>query len=63
MSELIAEGVANGAYRRVDPAFAADMIAAAMARIGRGEVARATGLDDGVAFLTLYDLVLHGLRS
>lgn len=63
VNQLIAEGVANGAYRSVHTTFAADLIAGAMTRIGRGDVARATGLDDAAAFLQLSDLMLRGLRA
>ena len=63
VGELIDEGISAGAYRRVDPVVAADLISAAMTRIADGAVGRATGRDDGAAFRALADLVLEGLRA
>ena len=63
VGELIDEGIAAGAYRKVDPVLAADLISAAMTRIADGAVGRATGRDDAAAFRTLADLILGGLRA
>lgn len=63
VQQLIARGVAAGVYRPVDAEFVADLIANALARIGRGEVARATGIDDSRAFQLLSDTVMGGLRA
>jgi AcrR family transcriptional regulator len=59
--ELIAEGVAQGRFREVHPALIADTVTTLMLRIGRGETARATGLDDAAAYRELAALLLHGI--
>ena len=59
--ELIAEGVAQGRFREVHPALVADTVTTLMFRIGRGETARATGLDDATAYRELAALLLHGI--
>lgn len=59
--ELIAEGVAQGRFRDVHPALVADTVTTQMFRIGRGETARATGLDDAAAYRELAALLLHGI--
>jgi AcrR family transcriptional regulator len=59
--ELIAEGVAQGRFREVHPALVADTVTTLMFRIGRGETARATGLDDAAAYRELAALLLHGI--
>jgi AcrR family transcriptional regulator len=59
--ELIAEGVAQGRFRDVHPALIADTITTLMFRIGRGDTARATGLDDAAAYRELAALLLHGI--
>ena len=63
VQELIAKGVAAGVYRPVNSEFVADLVANALARIGRGDVARATGIDDSQAFALLSDIVMGGLRT
>lgn len=63
VGELIDEGISAGAYRRVDPVLAADLISAAMTRIADGGVGRATGRDDAAAFRALADLIMDGLRA
>jgi AcrR family transcriptional regulator len=63
LGELIAEGAAQGDFRAVHGAFVADTVAATMARIQSGEVARATGLRDADAYEELAALVLNGIRS
>jgi AcrR family transcriptional regulator len=59
--ELIAEGVAQGRFREVHPALVADTVTTLMFRIGRGDTARATGLDDAAAYRELAALLLHGI--
>jgi AcrR family transcriptional regulator len=59
--ELIAEGVVQGRFREVHPALVADTVTTLMFRIGRGETARATGLDDAAAYRELAALLLHGI--
>jgi AcrR family transcriptional regulator len=59
--ELIAEGVARGRFRDVHPALIADTVTTLMLRIGRGDTARATGLDDAAAYRELAALLLHGI--
>ena len=59
--ELIADGVAQGRFREVHPALVADTVTTLMVRIGRGETARATGLDDAAAYRELAALLLHGI--
>jgi len=58
---LIADGVAQGRFREVHPALVADTVTTLMFRIGRGETARATGLDDATAYRELAALLLHGI--
>ena len=43
------------------PALSADAVTTLMFRIGRGETARATGLDDAAAYRELAALLLHGI--
>jgi AcrR family transcriptional regulator len=59
--ELIDRGVAEGRFRAVHPALVADTVTTLMLRIGRGEVAQATGLDDATAYRELAALLLHGI--
>ena len=59
--QLIADGVAQGRFREVHPALVADTVTTLMLRIGRGETARATGLDDATAYRELAALLLHGI--
>ena len=59
--ELIGEGVSSGRFREVHPALIADTVTTLMFRIGRGDTARATGLDDATAYRELAALLLHGL--
>jgi AcrR family transcriptional regulator len=58
---LIADGVDQGRFREVHPALIADTVTTLMLRIGRGETARATGLDDAAAYRELAALLLHGI--
>ena len=59
--ELIADGVAQGRFREVHPRLVADTVTTLMFRIGRGDTARATGLDDAAAYRELAALLLHGI--
>jgi AcrR family transcriptional regulator len=59
--ELITDGVAEGRFRDVHPALVADTVTTLMFRIGRGDTARATGLDDAAAYRELAALLLHGV--
>jgi len=59
--QLIDEGVAAGHFRQVHPALIADTVTTLMFRIGRGDTARATGLDDAAAYRELAELLLHGI--
>ena len=59
--QLIDEGVSAGHFRAVHPALIADTVTTLMFRIGRGETARATGLDDAAAYRELAALLLHGI--
>jgi AcrR family transcriptional regulator len=59
--ELISDGVAQGRFREVQPALVADTVTTLMFRIGRGDTARATGLDDAAAYRELAALLLHGI--
>jgi AcrR family transcriptional regulator len=63
VAAMIGEGVAAGRFRAIEPAFAADLIAATMVRIQSGDVRRGTGLDDAAAYDELADLVLNGILS
>jgi AcrR family transcriptional regulator len=58
---LLGEGVAQGRFRDVHPALVADTVTTLMVRIGRGDTARATGLDDATAYRELAALLLHGI--
>lgn len=58
---LIGDGVAQGRFRDVHPALVADTVTTLMFRIGRGDTARATGLDDAAAYRELAALLLHGI--
>lgn len=59
--QLLTDGVAQGRFREVHPALVADTVTTLMLRIGRGETARATGLDDATAYRELAALLLHGI--
>ena len=50
-----------GRFREVHPGLIADTVTTLMFRIGRGETARATGLDDAAAYRELAALLLHGI--
>jgi AcrR family transcriptional regulator len=63
VQQLIREGVAVGAFREVDAAFAADVITSVMVRIQQRQVAASTGLDDAAAYEQLSGLLLRGLSK
>jgi AcrR family transcriptional regulator len=63
VQELVAAGVAAGAFRNVHPEFVADVVTAVMVRIQQRQVATATGLDDAAAYGYLAELLLHGLTE
>jgi hypothetical protein len=61
VTTLISDGVAAGVFRAVHPALVADTVTTLVLRIGRGDTARATGLDDAAAYRELAALLLHGI--
>jgi AcrR family transcriptional regulator len=63
VQEMVAAGVAVGAFRNVPPEFVADVVTAAMVRIQQRQVATATGLDDASAYNHLAELLLNGLTE
>jgi AcrR family transcriptional regulator len=63
ISQMIAAGVKDGAFRTVDAAFVADLVASETTRIQTGAVRAATGLGDADAYDALAELVLRGIAS
>lgn len=61
--ELIAEGVATGAFRSVHAAFVGEIVAAAMFEIQRGEMFARLEMTDAEAYAELSSLVVHALRE
>ncbi|MEV0946485.1 TetR/AcrR family transcriptional regulator [Rhodococcus sp. NPDC049939] len=61
--KLIDDGVADGDFRRVHAAFAADLVATMMARIQRRGVREATGLDAAAAYRELATILTAGIRA
>ncbi len=61
--DLIADGISEGAFRAVHPQFVAEMIAATMFEIQRGEISRRTGMADSDAYRELASLVLFALQA
>lgn len=59
--ELIAEGVASGEFRPVHAAFTAEMVAATMFEIQRGELFARLEMTDSEAYAELAGLVLRAL--
>lgn len=59
--DLVAEGVAAGAFRDVHAAFVADVVTQVMVGIQQRRVERTTGLSDAPAYANLAELLLHGL--
>jgi AcrR family transcriptional regulator len=63
VQQLVADGVAAGAFRDVHTGFVADVVTATMVRIQQRQVAASTGLDDAEAYARLAELLLHGLAA
>ena len=63
VQDLVAAGVAGGAWRAVDAAFVGAAVAQVMSAIQDGAIGDASGLDDAAAYRALADLVLHGLGT
>jgi AcrR family transcriptional regulator len=63
VQQLVADGVAAGAFRDVHTGFVADVVTAVMVRIQQRQVAASTGLDDAEAYSRLAELLLHGLAT
>ncbi|WP_240311815.1 TetR/AcrR family transcriptional regulator [Nocardioides houyundeii] len=61
--ELVAEGIEAGAFRSVNAAFVAEMVAATMAAIQGGEMSARAGLTDAEAYAELASLVVHALAA
>ena len=61
--QLVAEGVAEGAFRDVHAAFVGEVAAATMQEIQRGEVTARTGLSDADAYAELASLIVHAVSS
>ncbi|MGW1501867.1 TetR/AcrR family transcriptional regulator [Streptomyces mirabilis] len=59
--QLIADGVAAGAFRDVHAAFVGEVVAATMQGIQRGEVSARTGLTDAEAYAELASLIVHAV--
>ncbi|MPY59061.1 TetR/AcrR family transcriptional regulator [Streptomyces spongiae] len=60
---LIAEGVAAGAFREVHAAFVGEVAAATMRQIQLGEVGARIGLTDSEAYEQLASLIVHAVSS
>jgi AcrR family transcriptional regulator len=61
--ELIGEGVEAGAFRPVHAAFMAEMVAATMFEIQRGELFARLEMTDSEAYAELASLVIHALTA
>ncbi len=59
--ELIADGIDAGTFRAVNAAFAAEMVAATMFEIQRGEMFSRLELTDADAYAELASLIVHAL--
>ncbi len=59
--ELIAEGMEAGAFRAVNAEFVAEVVAATMAAIQRGELFARMEMTDAEAYAELASLVVHAL--
>jgi AcrR family transcriptional regulator len=57
---LVTDGVDAGTIRPVHASFVGAAVASVMGAIHRGEITRATGLDDAAAYRELADLVVAG---
>ncbi|MFD6057401.1 TetR/AcrR family transcriptional regulator [Rhodococcus wratislaviensis] len=63
VQELITEGVADGDFRDVHAAFAADLAATMMVRIQQRGVRDSTGLDDAHAYAELAAILTGGISA
>lgn len=61
VQQLIDEGVVTGAVRPVHAGFVGAVVTEVMTAIHAGDIARASGLDDAVAYDQLADLVVSAL--
>lgn len=61
--DLIAEGIETGAFRDLHAAFVAEMVAATMFEIQRGEMFARLEVTDAVAYAELASLVVHALAT
>ncbi|HEX8781578.1 MAG TPA: TetR/AcrR family transcriptional regulator [Nocardioides sp.] len=61
--ELIAEGIESGAFRAVNAAFVAEVVAATMEKIQRGEMFARLGMTDAEAYAELASFVVDALRD
>jgi len=61
--ELIADGIAAGAFRPVDAAFVAEIVAATMVGIQSGQMSHRLGMSDSDAYAELAALVVHVLAG
>jgi AcrR family transcriptional regulator len=59
--ELVADGVAAGAFRAADAGFVGQVATLAMVAIQQGTLTAATGLSDADAYAELAAFLLHGL--
>lgn len=60
---LISEGIEAGAFRQVHAAFVAEMVAATMFEIQRGEMLRRLDITDSEAYAELASFVVHALEA
>lgn len=60
--QLIDEGIAAGAFRKVSAVFVSEVVTSTMRRITTGEVGAATGLDDAAAYGELAKLTVAAVR-
>ncbi|OKH65876.1 TetR family transcriptional regulator [Mycobacterium sp. SWH-M1] len=63
VQELIAAGVAEGEFRDVHAAFAAEVVATMMVRIQQRAVRDRTGLEDAAAYRELAAIVTGGIQA
>lgn len=63
VQEMIAAGVADGEFRDVHAAFAADLAATMMVRIQQRRVRTNTGLDDASAYRELAAILTAGINA
>jgi AcrR family transcriptional regulator len=61
--ELVADGVAAGAFRDADAGFVGQVATLAMVAIQQGSLTAATGLSDADAYTELAMFLLHGLSK